>query len=68
MMTPFREMNRLVNDLFAKHSPGPAQTLFGDACLAFRAERTALLEAHGWEPEHFTDKVDEYASDHEACE
>jgi len=69
-MTNFREMNRLVNELFDQHSPGPVKGLFGEACMAFRAERSALLVAHGWEPAHFAAHVLEQVcdDDYEVCE
>ena len=68
-MTNFGEMNRLVVSVFEKHtSRHGVLTLFGDACKAYRAEKEALLEAHGWDVEAFDEKVDEYTSDHEVGE
>lgn len=67
-MTNFGEMNRLVVSVFEKHAGINRHTLFGDASKAYRAEKEALLEAHGWDVEAFDAKVDEYVSDYEVTE
>jgi len=63
-MLSFKEMNRLVSEVFEKHSQG-VRCLFGDAARAYRAEKNSVLVANGWDPESFDEKVEEYASDYE---
>jgi hypothetical protein len=57
----------MVSALFAAHD-GDSGALIGDTYLAFKADREALLTAHGWDPEFFMEKIEDYNSDFEVTE
>lgn len=61
-MTAFAIVLKLVNALFAEHAKG-AKFLVGEAGAPFRAERKALLAAHGWDEHEWEARVDDYVSD-----
>jgi hypothetical protein len=66
-MTSFGIVNKLVDNLFAKHANGE-RSLLGGAQRAFVQERNILLAQHGWDPVEFQDRVEEYVSDIEVSE